>query len=523
MPTLTRREVLAAAAGAVVLAVVVYLPHIRNGGWVLDDWMLAADFRLAPSQGLLDLWRQAEAETTRLGNAAIFVAQWEIGGTGQAAYLTTGALLTAIEGLLLYVLLRLLSVTRVVAGFAGALLIALPVIDATRLWPAAFAITVAVELTLAGFIVAALGLRAQGRRARIAWHAGALACFAAAVLTYEIVAPVIAAGGLLYLLGAGMRPWLKRAPLDLAVVVASVAVTASRTAANTRKPNTHLGFMEDRADQIWSAARPVFLSIVPGGRHLDGLLGLALLVGLVAVCMHAVRTGSPLARNARRYAVVAVGGVVTTAVGFVMLLPADPYYVPRLTGLGNRTSVAAAVGVVVVVAALAELAGVAIAHVGRRPVLATPAAGALLLVVLVHNVRVEWNNQKPWHDSWIQSQRVVSAMQATVPRDLPADASIVTFHHTTNILPADVSVFSASWDLRGAARLAFRQNRVVAHPWSLKLRCTTNGVSFPDVGASTMRYGDLWFVDTVAYRSYRIDSRASCDRRRAELVSRGRG
>lgn len=257
--------------GALLLALIVYTPHILHGGWVLDDWTLAADFRLAPDQHFSTLFHAAAGETPRVGSAALLVVMWEIGGTGQAPYLAVGAVLAAIEGFLLYVLVRRTRGSRVVAGAAGALLIALPIIDSTRLWAAAYSGTVAVILTLGGLLLATAGLRRPDRTARTLFHGGALFCFLAATLTYEVAGPLIAAGGLLYL-RAGVWPWLKRAPLDLAVVAAALVLTSSRTPGGARQPDTDPAYMADRVTQIWRELRPVALSIVPFGEHLSGVL-----------------------------------------------------------------------------------------------------------------------------------------------------------------------------------------------------------------------------------------------------------
>jgi hypothetical protein len=504
-----------AAVCAAVLTSATYLPYVLSGGWVLDDWSLAATFDLSGSQSLPNLFSTAYGITTRPGQAAYLVFMWKIGGLGQAPYLAVAGVLAGIEGVLLYFLFKL-AFPRLIAALAAALVVVLPVIDATRLWAAASGATLAVIFVACGYLVALAGLRERAHAARRLMHGFALLLFAAGTLTYELVAPLVALAVFTYALQSGWRPAFRRWPFDVAVAISCTAVTAIHHASNTRPARTNLGFLLDRTSGILRESKRVFLDSVPLGPRLWNPFGLVLVIAVVILLAHAVVRGVEtvplIVHNARLLAV----GTLLAIAGLVLLLPADPYYVPRVSGIGNRIGAVAAVGVVIMMGALAMLGGLAIAHLVRAPKLALPLGAVLLATTLGVNIRNELRAQKPWTDSWRMSQKVVAAVRASLPPRPPRDTSVVTFRHVTNILPADVPVFYASWDLTGALRLTYRTLGITGHPWNPQMRCAADGVRFPDI-PSALRYSHLWFVDASAYRAYRVGSAGSCTRQRTVL------
>jgi hypothetical protein len=509
------REPIIVAACAVMITVGVYLPHVIKGGWVLDDWSLAARFHLSGSQSLPHLFHVAYGITTRPGQAAFLAFMWKIGGLGQTPYLVVATALAAIEGFLFYFVLRLVF-PRLIAGLAAALVIVLPVMDATRLWAAASGATLAVILVLCGDLAALAGLRCADRRARLLLHALALVLFLAGTLTYELVAPIVALAVLTYAFQSGWRPAFKRWPFDVVVAAAGATTTAVHRAANTRPARTDVAFLLDRAGSIVREARRVFFDTLPLGQTLWGPVGGVLLVAMLALLGHAVVLRAESRPQIVRATTLLSAGALFAFAGLIVLLPADPYYVPRISGIGDRISAVAALGFVVMAAALAMLVGLAIGHLMRRDQTGVVLAGAALAVVLGVNVHNEVEAQRPWDDSWRMSQKVVSAVRATLPSRPPPSSAVVTFRHVTNILPADVPVFYASWDLTGALQLAYGTTRITGHPWNPLMQCENDGARFPDV-RSVLRYGSLWFVDAAGYRAYRIRSASDCSRESAAL------
>lgn len=495
-----------------VLAAATYARHVVRGGWYYDDWAWIGTLSLA-EPGLGGLYEAARTETHRPLFAATMSLLYLVGGEGQAPYLVAGAAIAAAQGALAYAVLRLARLSAALAGPLAAMLVVLPVIDATRLWTAALPVAVAVCLLLAGMAVALLGVRAAGSWA-VAAHAGALALYAAAVLTYELVAPVVGLAALLYLAAAGRRPALVRWPADL--VVAGVALLAISGAAEERRDATvDPAYIADRAEDMLAPSRDVFGALFPLEAVLHGPAGVVLLLAGAAGAALALRRGGVVAAAIREWSIVAAAGLLAAAAGLAGLLPADPYYVPRLTGVADRTSAVAALGALALLIALVWLVALGLASLVRRPAAAVPLAALALLVTAVGLVRDELRNQDAWAASWIHSQEVVNAVRTSVGTEAPRGSGVVTLGHADRILPGDVPVFADVWDLRGAMRLLWDDPEATGYRWPGAGVCTQSALDLGAPGEDAYRllpYRRLWFVDVPAYRARRIDNRADCER-----------
>ena len=425
-----------------------------------------------------------------------------IGGTGQAPYLIVGLATAGAQGWLLYWLLRRLRVAWYVAGAAAAMLVVIPVVDATRLWMAAFPSGVAIVFWLIGVHLALTGL---GRSRAIAWHAGALVLYALAMLTSELTVPLVGLSPVLYALAAGPRRALVRAPADLLAAGAAVAYLAD-AATSIRPAESSPDYLLDRAGQIWSAGIPVVEQQIPLDKVLWGPLGLLVLViAGVGIALSLRRRDRPV--EVRRELLLTAAGIVFTLAGLVMLLPAEPYYVPRTSGVGDRVSIAAAPGFVCLLAGLFALTGRGLAALARRRAVAPAVFAALALVTVASMAVKEIRVQSAWAESWTESQAVVGAVKKALGPDVQAGATIVTFRHTTMKLPEDVPVFASTWDLQGAMRFTYRDATIVAQPHGPEMSCGAEGLEMP---GGRRPYGDVFFVDAMTYTGRRIASPKAC-------------
>ena len=275
-PPLRVEETVLSAALFAVLAIAIYLPHIVNGGWYVDDWIVIA--RMHEAGGSLSaLYTAMEAETFRPGLALALSVLYEVGGTGHEGYLTIGALLAGIQGWLLYLVLRTLRLTVAVAAVVAAILVVLPVIDATRLWISAFP-------TRCGALYLVGRPRGHARHGplprppgdRVAPRGGG-ALYLRRALTYELICGPIVVTALLYAMRAGWRKALRRWPVDLATVTLALAILIPRGATN-REAHTSLSFLWDRAQGTLAQGKVVFRWLLPIHDLLGGPLGLILLV-----------------------------------------------------------------------------------------------------------------------------------------------------------------------------------------------------------------------------------------------------
>lgn len=508
-----RREILSSAALFTLLALAVYLPHVIRGGWYLDDWIHVALMSEAGSP--LDVLKVMNDQSYRPGLALSLSLFYAIGQEGQAGYLMIGALLAAAQGWLFYLVLRTLNLRHAVAAVAAGIFVVLPVIDATRLWMSAFPIQVAGILYLLGVLTALHGVAHTSGRRAVAWHSGAAVLYLAAVLTYELVAGLIAVTPLLYMVRSGWGPAIRRWLPDLAAIAVALAIIAPRGAAD-REAEASLGFIWDRAIQTLTEGEAVFRWLLPWPDVLGGRIGIVvLLVGMLGAGI-AIGRRDEVGRGLAAWAKVAGLAAVFSLAGLVMLLPADPYFVPRISGLGNRTGAFAAFGAVLLLVALIVLALGGLGVLLRRPQLGFALAAALVLVTGLNLTARELRQQDPWADSWQQQKEIVAAIDDSLEGELPAASAVVSFGHTTFILPADVSVFAYSWDLRGALWETYGRPDIAARPWEEGATCGPAGVMFLDESSTPtnlrpFRYRKLIFVDTAAHTAIRVQDRASCE------------
>lgn len=519
-PHVGLREAAAAALVALVATTALYGPHIADGGWYADDWMLIARLENR-TDGLLSA---AGDLSYRPGYALLLAAMYAVAGTGQAAYLCIGAVFVGAQAFLLYLCLRRLGTGTAVAVAAGLILLATPFVDGARLWMSAFASSAAVALTFGGLLLALRGLDEPRRSAAVRWHAGALVVWFAAVLTYEAVAPLIACAGLAYLARAGVRrATLVRWAADL-VVLAIAAVVLRQRGNSARASDFTPEYLWLHFRQSWTAAGAVLREHLPAGSFWWGPLGVALLL-VAATGIGAALADGRTRRDARQALVLTWGGLALAIAGYAAILPAGGYFIPNDSGAVSRVLVASAPGLALFVTGVAATLAVGLTRaVGRsawRGAAFAVAAGALVTSYVVH----ERDHQRSWADAWVLQQRVVAAAQRTIDGPLRPGDAVVTFRHAFALPPGDVPVFATWWDLRGALELRFRTHDLRAVPWTPQYTCERDGMAFNyppgtlDDPPSIGRYGRLWFVDPVAYRSTVVRSQPMCQRLVSELSS----
>ena len=517
-PTSDRARDATAGIFLVLLTLAVYLPHVVRGGWYLDDWSNIAEMHDGMGTGgLTNVFAHANELVYRPGAATLMTAMFALCGDGQSSYLALGTVITALQGCLFFLVLRLAGLRTLVAAGAAALLIVLPYIDSSRLWIAGFPLTAALALYLAGLALALVGLRQQSLRRKLTFHAGALLAFLIAVLTYESVAPLPVLSVLVYLAVSGREQAWRRWPFDLVSVAIGLAVIAPR-ARERRGGDVSPDHLIDRAGEVGEAAKTVFLESIPLADLLHGPVGAAMVVAAAVGIVMAHGRENPLSGHIRRWAWIGALGLVFSLGGLVMLLPADSYYGPRPSGIGNRTAAASAPGAVLLLLSLVVLTCVGLASLFRRARWARIAVTAAVVVAVVNLGIREVRQQDAWAQSWRETQNIVSVVRGSVGPRPPKGFGVVTFGHRTFVLPADVPTFAASWDLRGALWHVYDDPAMKAHPYIDSMLCSPGGVvvpasqgfPLPGVGDLTLPYGDLWFVDVPSRVAVQIPDVETC-------------
>jgi hypothetical protein len=439
---------------------------------------------------------------------------FELTGSSPTAHLLVGGALAAAQCALVYVALRLLRLGPAVAAVAAVLLLVLPSADATRLWPAAFVASSAITLYLGGLCIALAGLRRGSPRKRAAWHGVAVVLYAASCLTYELVAPLVLLAAALYAVTGGRAAALRRLCAD-AVVVAICLLWAAEPAQDARGGGRSPGYLVDRVEEVLPAALEALRFALPADRLLWGPVGVALAVLVAAGLLLARRKAGPR-RAAAGWTAVALLGLAFALAGLVMLLPGERILVPEPQGAYNRLLVAASLGGVFLLTALAWLLGLGVASLARRPALAPAIALPALALLAAGLLRQELRNQDAWIRAAREEERIVRLAARALGPAPSREAGVALFHHV-NFSPEGVPLWSTSWDLQGRLRILYGHDGIRAHPYELPVRCLRRRVAYPDHGgpperSDTLPYGRLWFVDVRTGAATRIRNRGECSR-----------
>jgi hypothetical protein len=521
----SRRQFWLVAGLLLLAAAAVYGPHVVQGGFTVDDYGHAVGVKHSRAGILHDYWL---VTSHRPGLVLYIPLTHIILGPHPSLHLALAAILAVLVSLTLFALLCRLTVGWVHAALIAVLVLLFPWSDSAKFWAVAGHISLAVLLGIGGLLVALRGLdaRAAGRpRAGLWLHAGAVTLYAASVLTYEIAGGVLLLAGALY---ATRAPWAvawRRWIVDLAVVVPCLAWTALRS--DRVRPSVtemidHAGAIADSGLTVLALATVPFGvsrhdAILAGGHpERDVILWALAAVAIAAMLVYRLLPiGDDARLELRRWLVVAGAGLAVVVAAWALYIPADQYYNPGAEGVGNRVNVMAGVGVVLIVyAVLALVATLVFRGLPRWPRLATVSCVVFATVLAGSYARDERDEQQAWARAATAADKVISTVTASIPA-APAGTTIYTFGHAGNER-GGVSIFGASWDLKGAVQLKYDDPTLSAYPVlegttmscsDLRLGPVGGGWS-PDIHGAL--YGRAYFVNIRTGLAARIDTQAEC-------------
>jgi uncharacterized protein YciI len=417
-PTPIGRGAAAWLVGVAVLAATPYL--VLGTGFVLDDWYT---LRNAHFDGALRAAGSSQ-ELARPGAALVYALTFGFVGEHPVVWIVLGASVSAGCALLL---------ARIVSRFAGRYLgVAVATVwlitpNHTSLEAWASALNIGVALLLA--LVCVDRLAAGGRR-HLVW-AGLAA--AAATLTYEAVAPVLAVAFVAI-------PWAARGRVDRRAVIAgliSIGATSGWIVANWH-PDKHLAH---QASDV-SLLVPALLGwgIAPRG----GIGSVALAVGLAGCLVAVVRLAFPSFR-----AQLGVGERLVLAGTAVAVLGVVPFilYAYAPLGPGDRALVVSAVGGALIWVGIGEMA-----WRERRPL---AIAGAVALLVVAAAGR--WERAENWSKAGEDADRILHAMLAAAP----SPPKLVVIGPTPDSRD-NVSAFLDTSNIQSAVQLRYDDPTVLA-------------------------------------------------------------
>lgn len=533
--------------GLLLASVVVSLRALRDGGLFFDDWWIRG-------QALYGGGSEENSVFERIGPL------WELVGFRPGSFVlanvqnvlidisprllqVTGALTIALLAAAVYAFLVVARLPRIWAAATALLVVTIPVASTTRYWAAAQMMAVAVTLAFAALALIGSGVRREHTGRTV----GGIVLFGVAVSTYEIVIPLaLLAAFIAFQGGAGLR----RIALVTAgtLAAAGIAYFARPTGRNSVQPfgawDDHARVFLDQGGELLGS------SLTP-----DGPWGWLMLAGVVAITVTALvlarrgtrevldgpRTapasahGSDTVPRAPRGplttpaagALLAVLGLAVVVLGYLTLIPAEPWYQPLQPGQGTRVNGVAAVGYAMVVAGVMIIVSTAITRSVLLAPRVAPGATVALAFLLIGGFAAGYAQENrgdgdQYIAAYTRAQELIAAFEETVPESaLRPGTTMLSFGRPGYVAPLVQSLGEWS-DLDGALKEAFGSGQIQAYPIfeTQEVICGPRGVELPlqYVGGPVYGpgydrpYGKLLFVQAPERRWTRITSREVCQR-----------
>jgi len=491
------RELLLAIGGLALVAALALGPHVRHGGFYMDDWSNAAGALQPP--GSFDFGKALSyfADITEYRPVLVLYVPltYFAFGMNVGIHLAWAAILAVLAGASFYAVLRTLGVPWVHAFMIAALTVVFPWSDSTRLWATAGQPTLSIFFVMSGLYLALLGVR----RHQWGWHLPAAALYLLSILTYEVTIPLIACAGFLYWYQGGWRQARLRWLIDVTIAVAGaiwVGTHTDRTKAGIAGDVEHLEQIVTNGGTILGRA-----GLPLGPQHTTLILcGLALTIaGGAAVYFSRREFPARPGWGLREWLLLTTGGLALAALGWVMFIPADPYYTPSIYGMTNRVNALAAFGLVTGVYGGLGIVGSLVSLARPKggavlPTAVTVVLGAVLLAAYTHVLR---RHIAIWDTAYVAETTAIGEIETQLP-DLPPKTTVFVGGYPAN-QTLGVPILGAIWDLDGMVKMEYDDVSLRAYPIlpGLRLVCRARGVALVGTGAPewTAPYGTARLLD----------------------------
>lgn len=430
-------------------------------------------------------------------------------GMHMAHHLIWAGVLAVFVATMLYGVLRTLGVPWAHAGVVAAMTIVYPWFDSLHFWATAGQVSLSVGLLLAGLWIALAGLSRAWH-----WHAAAAAIYLTSILTYEVTLPVVVAAGLLYVLVVGWRTARLRWAVDVVVAIAGGAWVGTHTMRTKAGVSAQLDHLQEIVN---GAGTLLGRTLIPLGQTRTGLaLGLLAffaVAGVAALLLFRERFAGDEGWGLRQWLLLSGGGLLLAALGWVMFIPADPYYTPTVYGMTNRVNGLAGIGLIVAVYGSFGVAGTLLGGIWsqtrRTALVVTMVLGLLLGLAYVDVLR---RHIAIWNAAFGAEMEAVRRIHDRFPR-LPPETTLFASAYPA-YQTVGVPIFAATWDLDGMVKTEYGDGTLAAYPviYGTRLVCRAEGVRLVGSGVETWpaRYGHARLLDLETGRYSRPKTREEC-------------
>lgn len=517
------REVILALLGLLALAAVVLGPYIANGGFFLDDWADSAGTLYTPGGHTLGNVLSYFNDLFEYRPVLIVYTplKYTILGTSITLNLIWITFMSVLVSLLVYTILRTVRLPWPHAGLIAALTVVYPWYDSLRFWVGTNPPLLGIFIAFAGIQVALVGVIRRSWR----WHIAALVLYLLSVLAYELTAPVILAAGFLYVAMMGFRPALSRWAADVVVVAAGLLWVGT----HTNRPVSGLsGDLEHLWDIVKGGRDMIAWTFYPlGSTPRTALVFAAIAVVLIAglvVYARGRRSGDDFSESGwglREWLLLGGAGLAVAVLGWVMFIPADPYYTPSIYAATNRVNALSGYGLVILAYAVVAI-GVTAAAALWRPLRRWSALVTVALMLLLGAawVHVLDRHAGSWEAAYRAERTALDRIERTYP-ELPPGSTVFASNYPS-YQALGVPIFAYSWDLNGAVQDEYETSEVSASPVlpRTELQCRADGVGLSGEGApeTSGAYGSVKLIDLTTGFHVEPRNRRQCERVAAKFV-----
>ncbi|HEX6687649.1 MAG TPA: hypothetical protein VF085_03165 [Solirubrobacterales bacterium] len=474
-------------------------PRIQHGGFSMDDWSNAV-LALNPS-GSRDFGHALSDFASFTIYRPVLVVYvpltYFVFGMHMHYHLAFAAVLAVLVATMFYGVLRTLGVPWVHAATISALTIVFPWSDSTRLWVTADQLTLSLFFMFAGLLIALQGLRRPGWK----WHGCAVLLYLLSILTYEITLPLIACLGVLYWVLVGWQAAKWRWLADLTVAVAGgiwVWTNTVKTKSGISDDLAHSGEIIKKGGEIFGRAAFPFGS--PETGLVLAVVAVLLCLGVWARFAFPQRFASQGSWGLQQWLALTAGGVVLASLGWVIFIPAEPYYTPTIFGEVNRVNGLAAFGLILAVYGSFGTLAVLVCQAGARGRLPAAVLTALLGVVLLASyTHVLRRHIQLWNTAYDASAFAIQETKRQLPR-LPSGTTVIASGYPAYQAPG-VPILATDWDYDGMVRMEYADSSLSAYPLleylHVRLVCRAEDMAVQIEGRPerTVAYGTVRLLD----------------------------
>jgi hypothetical protein len=486
--------------------VVLYVSHL---GFYSDDWTLLAIYTASPDQSPYGLFKSVYtsipgAHCCRPGLAAYLSVLYWLYGLNPLGYHITNAFVWTLAIVLFYLVIRELGASRSLALIVPLVYSVLPHYSTDRFWYATFQANLSVALYFLSLFANLKTVQANGGPGRFLWILVAIVSMIGSGLAYEMVFPLFVLNlAIIWYKGRRAAPEVRTAAkFQLASqLMAGVAIFMFKY------------FRMDRPADGGLLERLVhyrYYRNIKAGLHIHfGSYGIALplkifrilrdyphflilvfgvLLGItVFVYLYRHTTSLVFASSNRTAALILMAlGLLVFVLGYCAYLPlGDPSFVT--TGAGNRTAIAAAIGVAIFfVGAITFVSSILRFRRLNRLLFCLMLSLVCAAGFIINNTLASF-----WVSAYARQREVVADITTKFP-SLPQNAHLILDGVCPYIGPG--VVFENLWDLAGSLQVHYR-SPVHADVFRPRLTAGEEGLSSYSYGVTEHRpYGENLFV-----------------------------